>query len=224
MRKLTHSEYCNQLKNRSIFPVEEYQGAYQKIKHRCLVCEHIWSVTPKSMKNNNGCPRCYQLSVRKPLNIVQNQLQKYGWEIIDSNSYINSYHRIKFKHICGNIITSNVDLLTRNVRKCKNCNPTKIKKHWSMPATTNNRTYSSKIEMQCCEYLIEKFGLNDIILQKIYPGETRKTADAYIISLDCYVEVSTINKEFYLNRIFEKRKKVKNFIFVSTLDQLKIHF
>jgi len=78
--------------------------------------------------------------------------------------------------------------------------------------------------MHCCEFLISKFGINDIILQKSYSTESKQTVDAYIKSLDTYVEVSSINKIFYLERIFNKRKKVKNFIFATSMQQLQLFF
>ena len=78
--------------------------------------------------------------------------------------------------------------------------------------------------MECCEYLIDKFGKDDIILHKLYGLSSKRAADAYIVSLDTYVEISSINKSWYLERIYNKRQLVNNFIFVSSIEQLKLFF
>lgn len=222
--KYTTKEYISQISSRNIYPIEEYTGAHNKIMHHCLVCDHKWSATPGAIRNGHGCPSCYQLSVRKPLSQVVAELSQIDWEIIDTTTYVNSYKPLTFKHICGNIVTSNLDRILRKTRRCLECFPSPKRKCWSNPVTTNNRSYASNLEMQCCEYLIQKFGVDDIILQKYYSSLTKQTSDAYVKSLDTYVEISSINKLFYLERIWNKRKKVNNFIFVSSIEQLKLFF
>ncbi len=75
-KALTHTEYISQLQGRNLVPLESYAGAFTKIKHQCIRCYHIWNVTPKSLKNkaSGGCPKCYQLSVRKPLEQVEREI------------------------------------------------------------------------------------------------------------------------------------------------------
>ena len=218
--KYSTEEYALQIKDRMILPLEEYAGAHVKIMHSCGICKHQWQATPGSIRNNHGCPSCYQLSVRKPLNQVISELSYLNWELVDLAEYKNSYTPLHLKHCCGEIVKSNLDRVLRKQKRCLICNPVKLRKRWSVPHNINGRSYSSKLEMECCEFLISKFGINDVVLQKPYPDESKQTADAYIKSLDTYVEISSINKEFYLERILNKRNKVKNFIFVSALDQL----
>lgn len=222
--KYTTKEYISQISSRNIYPIEEYTGAHNKIMHQCLVCNHTWSAQPSAIKNGHGCPGCYQLTVRKPLNQVVNELTAINWQLVEPADYKNSYSPLLLKHICGEIVKSNLDRILRKHKRCLQCSPLKVRKHWSTPAFANGRTYSSKLEMECCEYLISKFGINDIALQKSYSISSKQTADAYIKSLDIYVEISSINKSFYLERILAKRNKVRHFVFVSTIEQLKLFF
>ena len=129
-----------------------------------------------------------------------------------------------FKHSCGNIIESNLERILPGRCRCLQCKPRTIKPNWSKPVSINGRYYYSKVEMECCEYLIDKFGKDDIILHKLYGLSSKRAADAYIVSLDTYVEISSINKSWYLERIYNKRQLVNNFIFVSSIEQLKLFF
>lgn len=222
--KYTTKEYTTQISGRNICPIDEYAGAHTKIMHSCLLCDHKWSATPGSIKNGHGCPQCYQQSVRKPLDQVVSELNAIDWQLVEPSEYKNSYSPLLLKHVCGEIVKSNLDRIFRKHKRCLHCSPLKIRKHWSTPAFANGRTYSSKLEMECCEYLISKFGINDITLQKPYSITSKQTADAYIKSLDTYVEISSINKSFYLERILNKRNKVRNFIFASSFAQIKLFF
>jgi hypothetical protein len=222
--KYTTEEYAQQIIHYNIAPFEQYNGAHSKIVHLCILCQHKWYTTPGAVRNGHGCPECYQKSVRKPLSQVVQQINAIGWNLVNESDYRNSYKPLLFKHSCGEQVKSNLDRILRKSKRCLICSPAVPKKRWSTPVVSNNRSYASKLEMTCCEYLISLFGIHDVILQKSYGVTTRQTADAYIRSLDTYVEISSINKSFYLNRIYDKRKKVSNFIFVSSISQLKSFF
>lgn len=222
--KYTTTEYISQVKHRQILPIGEYVSAHSKMEHLCLICNHTWVATPGAIRRGHGCPSCYQKSVRKPLEKVQSQLIGIGWTLENEDDYKNSYKRLTFKHTCGELATSNLDRILRGAKRCLICSPAPARKRWSFPIRVGQRSYASKLEMECCEYLIATFGSNDITLQKPYGLESRQTADAYIKSIDTYVEISSINKSFYLDRIFEKRQKVKNFVFVSSIEQIKLFF
>lgn len=222
--KYTTFEYIEQIKHRCILPIDEYISAHHKINHLCLNCKHKWLVAPGTIKNGHGCPNCYQMSVRKPIEQVIKELADLNWQLSDETVYKNSYKRLKLIHKCGTEVESNLDRILRGAKRCLQCEPSPIRKKWSTPATMLHRSYSSKLELECCEYLIHLFSEKDVILQKPYSLTSKQTCDAYIKSIDTYVEVSSINKPFYLERIFSKRKKVMNFVFVSSLDQLKLFF
>lgn len=226
MKKYTSDQYSDLLSTRNIVPAESYSGMNTKICHKCLVCQHTWHQIPGAIIRGHGCPNCYRRRISKPLSVVQYELANLGWELAEPHKYMTSdfspsQEPLLFRHICGNIIKSNIDRALRSIAQCRQCNPKKIKEHWSKPVIVNNRHYYSQIEMICSEYIIEKYGIHDIILHKQYNYFSKLECDIYIKSIDTYIEISTINKIWYLERIYKKRQLVNNFIFVSSLEQLK---
>lgn len=60
MKKKTHTEFINEMKN--INPNIEILGQYKnfttKIKCKCLIDGHIWNVKPADILSGRGCPEC----------------------------------------------------------------------------------------------------------------------------------------------------------------------
>ena len=56
----THEEFINELKeiNSDIEVLEEYKGALTKIKCKCKKDEYEFEMTPNSLLNGQGCPKC----------------------------------------------------------------------------------------------------------------------------------------------------------------------
>ena len=56
----THEEFINELKeiNSDIEVLEEYKGALTKIKCKCKIDGNEWEMTPNSLLNGQGCPKC----------------------------------------------------------------------------------------------------------------------------------------------------------------------
>ena len=56
----THEEFINKLKeiNDNIEVLGEYVNSYTKIKVRCKIDGYEWEVTPNSLLNGYGCPKC----------------------------------------------------------------------------------------------------------------------------------------------------------------------
>lgn len=226
-KKYTEATYNEVLKDKPFSPLEPYKGITTKIKHLCHTCNNIWETQPRQILSGVGCRHCYQLKVRKPIEQVKSKLALTGWNVLNDIEYKNSYSSLHFIHSCGTIVKSSIEVITRtdnHKKRCPKCEPYKLKKSWSNPVRRNNKIYSSVLEADCCEFLIEKFGSCDIELQKQYSIDDKRTCDAYIISLDTYVEISSIGKEWYLERIYKKRQLVLNFIFVSSLEQLQQFF
>ncbi len=44
--------------NDTIIPIEDYVTANTPINFQCLVCNHIWQITPSHALNGRGCPNC----------------------------------------------------------------------------------------------------------------------------------------------------------------------
>lgn len=226
-KKYNEITYLEALRNKTVSPLEPYKGIATKIKHLCHVCNNIWETQPRQVLSDKECRHCLQLRVRKPIEQVKSSLLLGGWAIVDDKEYKNSYSPMHFRHSCGSIVKSSLEVITRtdnHKKRCPKCEPYKLKKTWSKPVNLNGRVYPSLVEAECCEFLIAKFGVHNIELQKQYSIDDKRTCDAYIISLNTYVEISTIGKEWYLQRIYRKRSLVKNFIFVSSLDQLRQFF
>ncbi len=220
--KYTQTQYNALLRTKNLVAIDPYQGMNTKIQHLCLACNNIWITRPGVIRDNKECRHCYNLRVRKPITEVVRQLSEIGWSLVNDDEYKNSYSRLQLIHKCGNVISCSLDQVLNKSRRCLRCSPRILKNIWSSPVTVDNRKYYSKIERDCCEYLISVYGVNDVILHKAYSVGSRKECDAYIKSKDLYIEISTINKPWYLERIYIKRKLVKNFLFVSSLAQLKL--
>ena len=56
----TSEQYKEQIKHKFIEVLEKYKNAKTKIKHQCNKCNHIWRVTPDSIKQGTGCPVCFK--------------------------------------------------------------------------------------------------------------------------------------------------------------------
>lgn len=227
-KKYTDESYRSFLTTTPFESLEVYRGISKKIDHRCKVCENIWNTEPRSIvQKNYKCIHCFHKDLRMSIDDVKSRLSVLNWSIVDDSEYKNSYTKLSLVHKCGNVVNTRLETVFRtdcHRKRCTVCEPLTAKKHWSESASYLNRTYSSKIELECCEFLISIFGESDIVLQKPYSKSSRKSADAYIKSIDTFIEISTINKEWYLERILNKRRMVNNFIFVSSIEQLKLFF
>lgn len=221
--KYTQEQYDAILKPRNLIALDLYAGMNTKIRHQCLACNNIWTTRPGVIRDGKECRHCYKLRVRKPLDLVNLQLSALNWELVDESEYVNSCLPLTFRHLCGNIIKSNLDRILRKACRCLQCKPRVLKNIWSTPVEINGRKYYSNIEKECCEYLIDTYGIADVILHKKYSINSKKECDAYIKSKDLYIEISTINKDWYLERIYKKRQLVDNFIFVSSIAQLTLY-
>lgn len=220
--KYTQEKYNVILKVRNLIALDSYNGMNTPIRHRCLICNNIWTTRPGVIRDGKECRHCYKLRVRKPLGVVKSQLSSLDWALADDSEYVNSYSRLRLIHSCGDIIEGTIDQLLSKSRRCLRCEPRILKNIWSTPVEVSGRKYYSNIEKDCCEYLIDTYGIDDIILHKKYSINSKKECDAYIKSKDLYIEISTIDKDWYLERIYKKRQLVNNFLFVSSLDQLKL--
>lgn len=58
----THEQYVKEVAaiNPNIEVVEEYIDCYTRIKHKCKICNHIWTPLPTNIIQGAGCPNCYK--------------------------------------------------------------------------------------------------------------------------------------------------------------------
>ena len=59
-RRLLHEEQVEAIAkiNLNVEVLEEIAGSLKNVLCRCKVCDHEWMVTPNSLKNGFGCPKC----------------------------------------------------------------------------------------------------------------------------------------------------------------------
>ena len=61
----THNEYVSELsiKNPNVIAIDEYINAKTSIKHKCLIHNYIWSLTPTDALKGQGCPLCRGMKI-----------------------------------------------------------------------------------------------------------------------------------------------------------------
>jgi len=59
-KRMSNEEYLTRLGkvNPTIKPLEVYKAFDISIKHKCLICNHIWEVRPNNLLYGTGCPVC----------------------------------------------------------------------------------------------------------------------------------------------------------------------
>lgn len=139
-----NSSYPDLLLNENkIQLLEDFKGAKQHHKMKCVICNHKWSATPVSKRQTfkkygvGGCPNCKEIrKENNNKNIRKKNLQKLkerGIEIIDKNydgrrhlKDHNTYTKIKIRNKnCGHeFYCSPSNLLSRDV-ECGICGPQK---------------------------------------------------------------------------------------------------
>lgn len=131
-RKKTHEEYVKELKyeNNNIEAIDEYNGAHNKIKHRCKICETTWETTPTLALKGISCPKC---KIKKLSEMYSKTHEQYVHEVNILNPYIEvvGYYinaKIKIKHKCKicNTEWSTMPSAIFSGRGCPECGNKKI--------------------------------------------------------------------------------------------------
>ena len=132
-RKLTHEQFIERLYERNknaenIEILEKYQGSQTKIKCRCKIDNHEWTVKPNNLLNGKGCPMCYNNrrgnSLRKTHEEFIKELAEINPNIEILGGYINTMTKILCKCKIDNHIWESIpsDLLNSyyGCPKCAN--------------------------------------------------------------------------------------------------------
>ena len=82
--------------------------------------------------------------------------------------------------------------------------------------------FDSALESRCYSELLKCFNKTDIIHKRWY--NQHYCSDFYIPKLDLWVEVSSFNTKEYLEKIYNKRQLVKNFVFFCNESQVTGYF
>ena len=207
-RTLTNDQFLEKLHliNPFVKPLKEYVRNDLKIPCECLICGHVWDVTPNHLFNGRGCPKCKAIKTgdrcRWNDDKLRNELEKNGVHITPLDHYIDSSHKIKFKcDICG---------------YAWEATPASVLRRHSCPLCS-----SSKGEKRIAE-LLNKYNIK-FIYQKTFPdlhgiGNRLLSYDFYIPSYNLLIEyqgeyhnpdkINEVNEERKLKQIeHDQRKK-----------------
>lgn len=206
--------------NPDLIVLDEFTSVLRPLRHLCINCKQEWSPQPRVVLKGASC-KC-----RHPGRMTDEEYKKrlltVGSGFVSTEAYDGIATPILHRHSCGlEWKVRPESLLRTNPRaRCPECFPRKVKKTWSQTIDFEGITFSSAFEKDCYVLLSEKFGPSDITCQKLYLAHRRLTCDFYIASIDTYIEVSTIKKVWYLERIYQKRRLVDKFFFASSLLEL----
>lgn len=58
-KRLSQQMYVKLCKQKNLVPIQNYKTRFTKIKHRCLLCNHVWNTIPDTIIQGSGkCERC----------------------------------------------------------------------------------------------------------------------------------------------------------------------
>lgn len=107
-RTKTNDEFLEYLFeiNPYVNPLEDYISSGEKIKCECVVCGHIWNVTPNKLLIGRGCPKCRSKKIgdmcRWDNNKFLSELSKKEVNVTPLETYVTSDTPIKCRcNICG---------------------------------------------------------------------------------------------------------------------------
>lgn len=104
-RKLTNDEYVQKLQliNPNIHPLEKYNYAVNKIKHKCYICNNEWMVCPRDTLSGRGCPVCGEKKKKKFQFLSHAEYLKKVSEIHNTIEVVEEYkgNKIPIKHKCS---------------------------------------------------------------------------------------------------------------------------
>jgi hypothetical protein len=133
MRKKTHEEYVAELaiKNPTVEVIGRYNGAKNKIEHRCLIHDVYWNMNPTDALKGSGCELCRREKIHnyhcKTTEQYIEELYKVNPNVIVKEQYIDSHTPILHKCLIHDIEwkVSPTDALRGS--GCTNCKSDKIK-------------------------------------------------------------------------------------------------
>lgn len=127
--KKTNEEFIEELFliNDKITPLDEYAGCLTKIRCKCKICNHIWSVTPNNLLRGHGCPICWDnnrsIKFRKSHEKFMEELSLISDTIEILGRYNGEHDKIKCKcKKCECIWDSTPNRLLRQNGGCPHCN------------------------------------------------------------------------------------------------------
>lgn len=124
-RRMTTEEFRAELAgiNDKIEVIGEYTRASDKIRVRCKVCNHEWSVAPTTLRRGSGCASCAGRLKLSHERFVE-RLNLLHPEIVPLTEYVNSQTRMTFEcRACGHVWSAQAYSLIAKSRSsgCRKC-------------------------------------------------------------------------------------------------------
>lgn len=124
-RRITTEEFRAELAgiNDKIEVIGEYTKANDKIRVRCRVCNHEWSVAPTTLRRGSGCAGCAGRLKLTHERFVE-RLNLLHPDIVPLTEYVNSQTRMTFEcRACGRVWTTQSYNLIAKSRSsgCRKC-------------------------------------------------------------------------------------------------------
>lgn len=124
-RRMTTEEFRAELAgiNDKIEVIGEYTRASDKIRVRCKVCNHEWSVAPTTLRRGSGCASCAGRLKLSHERFVE-RLNLLHPEIVPLTEYVNSQTRMTFEcRACGHVWSAQAyGLITKSRSSgCRKC-------------------------------------------------------------------------------------------------------
>ena len=104
MKRRTHDEFISVLKerNQNVEVVSKYISSKEKVKVRCLKCDHEWYASPSNLLKGFGCPECARKALTKTHDEFVKQMNGINPNIEVIGRYINDNVKIDIRcKICG---------------------------------------------------------------------------------------------------------------------------
>lgn len=120
--------YKEKIKNKSfaIKVIDTYIDAKTKIRHQCLICDHIWLSSPNNILSGHGCPNCKKnkLSAQKRLSHDRylEMLKDRNISVVPLEKCEGYHKKILHRYSCGheNMVSPASILNCSGCMKCYN--------------------------------------------------------------------------------------------------------
>lgn len=100
--KLTHEEFINRVQqiNPNIQVLEPYKNRKTKIKCKCKICGHEWSIRPHNLLDGQGCPKCGKKRAAQKLTKTQEEFVTRLQQVNTNIELLEDYKGYHTKILC----------------------------------------------------------------------------------------------------------------------------
>lgn len=126
----THEEFEREIYalNPNIKLLSKYTKSKEKIKCKCLICEHEWNVRASHLKEGTGCPVCEKTKRRKSNEEFLEELAEVNSNIIPLDKYNGANTPIRFKCKIDGYIWKTTPASVLYATRCPMCSIENMKK------------------------------------------------------------------------------------------------